>query len=195
MGFPICRKPRTISYLARTHGVTEEQFLKVVAARKKYRAARRDRARKVGAWGEQTYRSRRRADRLRAGEGEIHGWLRRLNMTGPEFCKLAGMAEATFNAWYGHCLWDWPVKLLALYAYARNMEKFLASKGYELEQFRDQPITEMFHQHYRIQKPSNLILDGITPEERARMKSESAKKAAEVRWKGAKDPDYTPWKL
>jgi len=192
--------PRMLAYTARTYGVTEVHLLKIIRARKKFRAARRDRARKVGAFGSKTYHrgrppaERRREDRLRAGEGELHGWLRRLNLTGAEFSQLVGMSEATFNTWFGFCMWAWPVRFLALYAYARNMEKFLVSKGYDVESFRDTPITEMFHQHYRIGKPSSLILEGITPEERARIRHELAKARGNARWHGHKSPNYDPWK-
>jgi len=189
VGFPLCRKPQTLARTAALYGVTPAHFILVVKARKKFRAAQRDRARKVGTWGNNTYRGK-----LRAGEGELHGWLRRLNMTGEEFSNLVGMNYATFKTWFGFCMWEWPVRFLALYAYARNMEKFLQSKGYDVEQFRDSPITEMFHQHYRIRDPSKLILEGITPEQRKQALSETRRRAAQARW-GKKDPDYTPWKI
>jgi hypothetical protein len=201
---PLTRRPQVIARLSANFGVTPEHLLEVVRLRKRYRTARQDDAREM--FGARNYRATRLDPVLHAGEGELHGWLRRLKMTTAEFCELAGMHRDTFNRWYGYCLWEWPVKMLALYAYARNMEKFLASKGYDLENFRDTPITKKMHQHYQIKKPSKLILEGLTDAERKQAYVDYGHRAAAARWKKPKpaektdvptEPpeDFTPWKL
>lgn len=136
-------------------------------------------------------------EQLLAGEGELHGLLKACGLSVAEFCELAGIQRSTFYRWYGEPLYRWPVVLLFNVAWARNMAKHLAMKGFDPACFHPQmpPSTKAGHRF----GPADLVIQGLTEEERNRIRHNQAVARGRARWKDHKepesDPDYTPWKL
>ena len=132
---------------------------------------------------------------LLAGEGELHGLLKACGMTVTEFCELAGIQPSTFYRWYGNPLYQWPTVLLFHIAWARNMGKCLLSRGFDPAYFHPQmpPATKSGR------RALEIVLNGLTEEERKRIRHNQAVARGRARWKDraqkeSENPaDYSPW--
>jgi hypothetical protein len=133
---------RRLEPIAAQHAVSISRLIEVIRARRRFRRAvsYRKRARRRAL--EKNPRARKfrfRAEPLLAGEGELHALLHAASLSEADFCSLSGIDRSVLFRWYGHCLHRWPTVLLEYYAWATNMASFLASKGWDPEQFRPVP--------------------------------------------------------
>lgn len=183
----LAQRPGIARHTAKRYGVTVEHLLFIVKQRKLARASRRDRAR---------HRKHGLKNRLFVGhvryanEGELETLMRVESITQAEFCEVAGVHRTTLQQWQGWPLYQWPLRLLRLFIWARNMARFLRSKGYDPDTFQPKLPDRVPPQSERKMK---IVLEGLSEEERARKRSEYGRRIAQIRW-GKKDPDYTPWK-
>lgn len=128
--------------LAAQQEVSVEHYLAVVAARKKFRQARKERAftprTKQGVSQEYLY----------AGEGRFHELLRILNMSQEDFSRLAGLSYETVRSWYGFPMHGWQVALLEALAHNKAMADFLVSRGWDPAKFKPAPLRPYPSGHY-----------------------------------------------
>lgn len=131
---------RQAARIAAEHGVTVEHLKATIKARRAYRTAHHDRKR---------HRKKMKPMRasfghppsdkvLNAGEGELHGLLKAIGLSEPEFYKLVGIDQSVFHRWYGHPLHSWPIIFLRYYARAQAMGRYLDGEGVDLQQFEAQ---------------------------------------------------------
>lgn len=154
--------------------VTIEEILENSRRRRAYVLAkffrRRERERsKAKSWRAQKGKKRYMEKAPRSGEGEFHELLREAGMTEVEFARLTKLHLSTVHSWHGHPLARWPMELLKFLIYARNMEDFLRSKGYDTDQF--------------LPKKMERVSTGRYP-----------RKTDDVKIEGAPLSDYSPWK-
>jgi hypothetical protein len=129
-----CAKLR--AYLAAANGVTEERLLEVVEQRRRFRRARRERARSRQRWPADNPMPMKQFKRKHAGEGDLHELLREAGLSYKDFCAMIPIDQAIFHRWYGHPLHPWPVRLLEQFIWARNMAAKLKELGIDPEQFK-----------------------------------------------------------
>lgn len=182
----LARRPELAAHMAARYGVTVEHLLFIVEQRKRHRLAFND-------------RRRRRKGRLKNGvymgqvryseEGELLTLLRAEGITQEEFAEVAGVDRTTLQAWRGWPLYRWPMRMLELFVWARNMARFLRSKGFDPDQFRAKLPERVAPQKER---NARIVLEGLTDEDRAKARAEHMRMMRGKRL-SKNNPDYSPW--
>lgn len=119
-------------------GVTLEHLLETIRRRKVYRLARfyRKRSRRRALQVNPLARVQEKdTTALRAGEGDLHGYLRQFDMSLRTFSDLTGISYSVCRAWAGHPLHRWPIEFLRMYGWATAMAKKLKDMGIDPAQF------------------------------------------------------------
>lgn len=159
-------KRRVVEYLAADIGVSVERFLEVVAARKRYRAAKAERRRRRQRFLalNPKAKSRPREGVVFAGEGEFHALLREAGMSIKDYAQLAGYADFTVRGWNGHPMYHEPVLLLTHIIWARNMAAFLAERGWNAEDFKPKGLPRTTDGRYaRTSEQGEAIRASVQP--------------------------------
>lgn len=141
---------KMLQHVAASQGVTPQEILAVVAARKAYRRARMFRRRVRRRFAPQ--RKRRYpliGKAVKSGMGEFGVLLETAGISQAEFARIAGVRPETVSLWQTHPLHRWPIELLRNYLWAKKMAQVLSDKGIDPEQFKPAlPKMPMPHGRY-----------------------------------------------
>lgn len=101
-------------------------------------------------------------DALYAGEGPLHGLMKKLGMTPKDYQLQFGVSNNTFKSWKGWPLYDWPIRLLEWYGYAKACEAKLKELGVDPTSLWPRPEDRIHTQGRYPRKKGQLVVDWKT---------------------------------